>query len=277
MGEEIYAGPLGETRTISTAGGGTALSTSAVWVTLIPGTNWLEVMPRNFSTAAVTKLALNPYLVVIKTTDALATVANMTDASEAVQDAGLLGTTTLDMGSFPVVATGRLYVGAHTQFRGVRVTIGNNNTTGGTVLTVKYWKTDNTWASISVTDGTSSTDTLRQTGNATWTVPTDWKKASLFDIGDTTLAAPSILKQPLFWTRWETDVAFTDASVTIAEMQAMNRDTAQYHERIAGSSFEADVHRNIGGIGCVELLTDAGTANVIVNVAARGSGGRFGP
>lgn len=270
MATEVLAGPLGSPRAASTAGGGTALTTTAGIIGLPPGTIWVALSPRNFSTAVVVKFALNPYLIVLKTTDALVAATNLTDASEAVQDQGVLSSTALTMNSFDTAANlNFLYVGSPLPFRGVKVTIGNTNAAGGSALTVKYW--NGAWTDIACTDGTDSTDTFRQNGNVTWTVPTDWKRASLFEIGDTVLPSPAFLRQPYFWTRWQTDVAF-DSEVTATEMYALNRNTAQYGELQPGQVFEERVHRGPGGLACVEALTDAGTANVIVNVAA-GNGG----
>lgn len=282
MADETWAGPVGEVRTISTAGGGTALTTTAAFITLIPGTRWVSITPRNFSTAVVAKIAYNPYLLVVKTTDALATNALATDASDAVQDQGLLATTTLVMNSFSTAAANNfLYVGAHEMFRGVRVIVGNTNS-NASVITVKYW--NSAWTDITATDGTANAGaSFGQNGNVTWTVPTDWVPAPLGTvpaqgIADTTLPGVGVVSfsERYFWTRWQFSLDF-DASVTATEMQAMNRNTAQYGELISGQTLETSVNRGPSGIGCIEALTDAGTANLVVNAATRGTGRRFAP
>jgi hypothetical protein len=263
---------LGEFRTISTAGGGLACTTTAKFLQVINGANWLALTARNFSTAVVVKFALNPYLTIIKTSDDLATVANLDDYSENAQDGSTATSVTLS--SLP--AGDFLYVGAHVPFRGVDVDVDATNSTPSTVLTVKYWD-GSAWSDISVTDGTSSSVSLDQDGQVTWTVPSDWVKNDLVAIGDVTIAAgsePASLKRDLFWTRWEWDQAL-DSTVTLDHMLAMNRNTAQYGELIENQSFETAIHRGPGGIAVVEALTDAGTANLIANVGTRGSGGGF--
>jgi len=290
--KDVVSAPLGEVRAVSTAGGGSALTTTATFTSLLRGTNWIRMVPRNAVTAVVVQYALNPWLSVIKTTDALATVAAMTDASENVQD-GVVGNV-LSMSSFDTLANGdRLYIGSRVPIRGIVVTIGNTNSAGGSTATVKYWQsaTPNAWTDITITDGTKSTDTFRQTGNITWTVPADHLRRSLVEINDDLInpdrsggaltaeltiarsSVPAILREPLFWYRYETSAAF-DATVTVTAIQAMNRSTT-YDELLISLGMEMRVNRGLGGIGCIEHLTDAGTANLIVSCGALGTGGNL--
>lgn len=272
MAQDIVPAPLGEVKAASTASGGTALTTTASLISLFRGTQLLRLSPRNASTAVVVRYSLNPWLVVLKTTDALVAAANLTDGSYVTQDADT--STTLSMNSFPIASNGGfLYVGSHIPFRGVRVIIGNTNSAGGSTLTVKYWN-GSAWTDITATDGTLSTDTFRQTGNVTWTVPTDWVPTSLNASGDTILRAPSELMDPtLFWTRWQTSVVF-DSSVTVTGLQSMNRSTT-YDEVDVSVMDELRVHVGSKGISCVEALTDAGTANLLVRCATIGVGSKF--
>lgn len=272
MAERINADAVGEIRAASTADGGTALSTTAAFIAFPRGANYLTLTPRNFATAVVAKFSVNPFLVVLKTTDSLAALSNLTDASEALQDSDT--GTSLSMNSFDTLANGDiLYVGSHIPFRGVRIIIGSTNSTSS-VLTVKYRKSDDTWADITATDGTDSGGaTLAQTGNVTWTLPTDWKTASLFAAGDTTLRDGHLLNPEVYWTRWEVSAAL-DATVTITGALAMNRVTT-YAELASGQSWEQTIHKGWRGIGCVEALTDAGTANLIVNAMVLGVGGKL--
>lgn len=289
---DTHAGPLGEVRTASSANG-TALTTTAAFISLPTGTNYVTLIPRNAATAVVYRYSLNPYLIVFKTTDALAAIANLTEASEALQDGDT--DTSLSMNSFGTFAAGdALFVGAYVPFRGVRVIIGDTNSVGASDLTVKYRKSDNTWATISATDGTDSTDTFRQTGNVYWTVPTDWIARSIKSIQDlvgtwlvtdmdTTAGALTLPKQEtlpwyitdpnIYWTRWETSATF-DSTVTATGMQAMNRSTT-YAELPINIGDSLRVARGPGGLGCIEALTDAGTANLIVRAATLGTGSRF--
>src|SRR3990167_2871131 len=132
-GVDSHAGPLGEVRVAPTTGGGTALSTTAAFVSFPTGTNYVSLIPRNPVTAVVYRYALNPYLIVFKTTYALSTVANLTEASENLQDADT--GTSLSLNSLGTFAAGdALFVGAYTPFRGVRVIIGNTNSVGASTL-----------------------------------------------------------------------------------------------------------------------------------------------
>lgn len=277
MATETYAAELGEIRTASTAGGGTALTTTAAFVVLPIGTHWLSLTARNFATAVVAKFAINPYCVVLKTTDLLAAIGNLTDASENCQDG--LTATVLNLNSLDTLANSdAVYVGVHLPIRGLRVIIGNTNGNAAT-LTVTYWN-GTAWTDISATDGTASGGaTFGQTGNITWTIPTTWQKASLasiFGTLGTAMMAPAVqpasLVTPYLWLRLETSAAF-DATVTATGLFALNRDTAQYGELVSGQALEMTVKRGPGGSAVVEALTDAGTANLIVNVAARATGG----
>jgi hypothetical protein len=261
---DSYAGPLHELRAASTAGGGTALTTTAARVQLPPGVNLLTLLPHTLATAAVVKIALCPYLVVFKTADDMATI---TDATADMQDASTATFLTLSLIN-PFSADDFVMIGSHVPFRGVAVDMGNANSTAS-VLTVKYW-TGVAWSTKSgFADGTDSAGaSLAQDGNVTWSVGTDWVKVAL---KDTDTPTPTVkhpyMAMPMYWTRWEWSVAL-DVSVTVLAMTAMPRSTA-YAELISGQTFETRIHHGIGGISAVEALTDAGTASLIVNVGVR--------
>ena len=238
------------------------------------------MIPRNFaSSAVVVRYSLNPYLIVGKTTDALVAVANFTDASSSMQDEDTA--TTLVLNSFDTAANNDyLYIGSHIPFRGVRVIIGGANS-NASVLTVKYRKSDGTWADISASDGTDSGGaTFAQTGNVTWTLPTDWVTASLVATGDTSLPAIGAAKiniatEPtVYWTRWQVSAAL-DSAVTATGMLAMNRSTA-YDEIMETEIDESRIatHQYLG-TGCVEALTDTGTANLLIKIRTVGIGSKF--
>ena len=284
MGEDIQAAPFGEIR-LAGAANGVALSTTAAFTPFPIGSQYLILSPRNFATAVVARYSLNPFLIVLKTTDALVAASNATDASRNMQD-GDTGTS-LSLNSFDTAANGDyIYVGSHIPFRGVRVIIGSANAVA-TTLTVKYWKSDSTWASITPTDGTASGGaTFATSGNVTWTVPTDWVTAALNTAfagggtGDTTLLSlpgPGInpaLEKTVYWTRWETNAAFTNPT-SATGMMAMNRATT-YAEIATGVTREWRIKTHaFPGIGCVEALTDAGTGNLLIEVATIGVGSKF--
>lgn len=279
-GVDIHAGPIGEVRAASTTSGGTALTTTASFIAFPTGTRYLTLIPRNVVTAVVVRYALNPYLIVFKTTDALAAAGNLTEASEALQDSDT--GTSLSMNSFNTAANNNyLYIGSHAPFRGVRVIIGNTNSAGGSTATVKYRKSDATWANITATDGTKSTDTFRQTGDITWTVPTDWIARSIASIMATdSVAIMASAVQPwylteseMYWVRYETDTLF-DATVTATGMLAMARSTT-YGEFSVDVGKEFRIHKGHHGTGCLEALTDAGTCSLIVEAATLGVGSKF--
>lgn len=267
MPTETYAGGIGEARAASTAGSGTALTTTAVCIAVPSATRLLTLTPRNLTTAAVAQYAINPYLVVLKTADLLATA---TDYSEAAQDGD--ATTDVVLSSLDTIANGDcLYVGSHLPFRGVSIDVDAANGTAS-VLTVKYRKSDNTWADISATDGTASGGaTMAIDGSVTWTVPSDWVKCALRKIGETT-ARIAYSGNDLYWTRWQVSAAL-DSSTTLNSLMALNRSTA-YAELLAGQVREIAFGKGPEGHGCIEALVPAGGGNLVVNVDTRG-GGRF--
>ena len=77
---------------------------------------------------------------------------------------------------------------------------------------------------------------------------------------------------PLFWMRFQVSVAL-DSSTTLNSMVALNRSTA-YAELPTGFAQEHAIIPGLGGSAAIEALTDAGTANLLVNCGV-GPGGRF--
>lgn len=284
MSTETISGPTGEGRVASTAGGGTALTTTAARIVLPIGTKQITLIPRNFSTAVVAQFLKNPYLAVLRTQDE---GDSFQDYSYSAQD-GSTGTSVI-LSSQDTLANGdALYVGSWVQFSGVDIDIDGTNSTGSVTLLVEYWNGGG-WATVSATDGTASGGTtFAQDGNVTWTVPTQWKMGALKDMVKASalntgpqldlgayLGLPAVpwLTDRLFWTRWSVDVAI-DSSVTFDHMLAINRTTV-YDELPSGTAHEEAVTFGPGGISCIQAKTDAGTANLVVKVAARGSEGRF--
>lgn len=266
MATETIAGPFGEVRAASTAGGGTALTSTAARIVLPLGTKHIDLVPRNFSTAVVVQWLKNPWLTIFKTTDALVAESNLTDYSVEAQDGSTATSVTLS--SLGTAAQGDyLYVGSHLPFAGVEIDVDAANGTAS-VLTVNYRKDDDTWATTSASDGTASGGaSMAQDGSVTWTVPTDWKSARLFDTGDTKLNL-GIAKEEMFWTRWQFSAAL-DSSTTLDSMIAINRSTT-YHEIPSGMAWAEAVTVGPGGISSIQVKTDAGTASLIVDCAARG-------
>lgn len=268
MATEIVAGAIGERRAVSTASGGTALTTTAGFIQLPRGAHHIFITPRNFATAVVAKIAINPWLVVLKTTDNMATVP--VDYSEYAQDNDT--TTLIDVSSLGILANGDfLLVGSHVPFRGVYFDVYGVNGAGTATVAVYYWN-GLAWADTSATvTGIRTTMVWDKDGIVTWTVPTAWQTATIANLYPTMPTSTYYSDVPLYWTRWSVDAALADTDVTISSMSAANRSTA-YAEYVFGQTIEERIQRGFGGVGCIEALTDAGTANLIVNVATARSG-----
>ncbi len=260
MAQPTYSGPLGELRSASTAAGGTALTTAPVVIPLPAGIHHVMIEGRNYTAAVVSQIALTPYLFVLKTADDLATV---TDYSSAAQDNNT--STDVVLSSLDTIANlDYIMVGSHLPFRGVVIDVDATNSVAS-VLTVKYRKSDNTWATTSATDGTiSAATTMAVDGNVTWTMPTDWIPCKLTDTGTIGAAVPH-RGSMLYWTRWEVSVAL-DASTTLNSMMALARSTA-YYELPTGRLIEEEIKQGPYGWAGIEARTDAGTANLIVNAS----------
>lgn len=268
---EVWAGELGEFRATSTADGGTALTTTAGY-TIFPAINsekkpptakgHIFITPRNFATAVVAKIAFNPWLTILETNDGMAT--EPTDYSVYGQDGS--ATTDIDLDSFDTLANGDfLLVGSHIPFRGVYVDVDDSHVNDtASVLTVSYW--GGSWIDIGDTDGTiTSSKTMTKDATVAWTIPTAWQMATIEELYPQMTVNTYYRKVPMYWTRWEVDTAL-DSDTLLDGMVAMNRST-NYGELISGQCLEEKVDYGFNGLGCIEALTNAGTANLIINVA----------
>jgi hypothetical protein len=267
MPTEILAANLGHQR-LAGASKGVALTTTAAFTPFILGTEHVALMPRNFATAVVARYALCPYLVILKADSSDGLNTTPLDYSTVAQDGSTA--TSVDLSS---LAAGRyVYVGSAVPFRGVNIDVDGANSTGSTVLTASYWN-GAAWTDTSDTDGTISGGiSLAQDGSVTWTVPATWVSASLAKIFASTsspiAAAFKWRDTSMYWTRWEWSQDM-DAAVTLDHMLGINESTA-YAEVPTGVATEARINHGFGttGVGGVEALTDAGTANLLVNCAA---------
>ena len=258
-----------ELRSLTAANGGTAV-TGLVTFGLLPGTQYVKIHSRAFSTAVGLQYALNPYLAVLKTTDAGAT---WTDYSSAAQDEDTA--THVDLSSLSTLANGdAVFIGATTPFRGVDVDVDGANG-NSSVLTASYWN-GSAWVDTSDTDGTiSSGKTMGQDGTITWSVPSAWSAGSLNNIlqnlagggSSTAAAAPQYGYQDLFWVRLEVGAAL-DSAVSLDSIHALAGSTA-YAELTAGDDV-VELAANYGEFGAVELTVTTGTVNTVVTV-----GGKF--
>ena len=144
-----------------------------------------------------------------------------------------------------------LYVCTKDIIGGLRAVIGAVNGNAAT-LTVKYRKSDDTWADISATDGTASGGaTLAVTGSITWTVPTDWKRTTL-------RAAVSEADSPAiegYWLQLSWSAAL-DSDTEIDELWTLNKATDRGYFR-AGQEYELSLDRR--NVGAIEAVLAAGT------------------
>jgi hypothetical protein len=262
---ENLVGPVAEMRAISTASGGTALSTTAAYIHVPKGTSALQIFPRNFSTAVVARLGLCPWLVVLKTSDAFAAIANVTDYSDAAQDNDTA--TDVVASSLDTLANGdAIWVGAAHPFRGLRVDVDAAN--GNAATLAAHYYNGSAMATLTPTDGTASGGaTLAQDGSITWTVPTDWAPVALRTAASATIPIPHG-DTPLYWARLSVSAAL-DSSTTLNSLTALPRSTS-YAEVASGAEIAMRVARAPGGLSAIEALTDAGTANLVVNAYALG-------
>lgn len=261
MTTETTAGGFGELRGGTSTG--VPLSTTAAYAQIPKGTRQLFVTPRNFVTGVAAKVGLCPYVQVLKTVDAGATV--MTDYSDAAQDDST-GTSVVLSSLSTAAAFDFLYVGAAVPFRGANIDIDGANG-NASILTVKFWD-GNSWEDITATDGTASGGaSMAVDGSVTWTIPSDWAKTTLVQSGDYPFGGP-FGGNSLYWTRWQFSAAL-DSSTTLDHLIALPRSTA-YFELVAGQSFEQSITQGPEGVAAVEALMDAGTGSLVL-----GYGGRF--
>lgn len=269
MPMETVAGPFGEVRAISSGGGGTALSTTRAYIQIPKNTQHVWLTARNFNTGVVAKVHFNPYLVVLKTTDDLATVTNYSDEAQD-NDTG----TSVVLSSLGALSDGDyVLVGSHIPFGGVYVDVDGANS-NDSVLTVHYWN-GTAWTDISATDGTASSGkSLAADGVITWTVPSAWVPNTLVKIHlpNSVGSAVPYRNEHLYWTRFSFSAAL-DSAVTLDAVLALNRSSVPM-ELIASQSFEMQCFHGFGGFGCIEATMNDGTGNLVVN-AGTGKQGMF--
>ena len=251
MGIGTYPAYIGNSRLLSAAAGGTALSTTTAFIAIPPGINNVQLVPRNYTTAVVVEVSLNPFLSVIKTLDALGTAP--VNYSEAAQDGD--AATLVTLSSLPTLANGgAVYIGADDLFSGLQATIVNGSGGAG-AMAVHYWN-GTAWADITPTDNTTN---LNASGSVTWTVPTAW-------VATTLVSALNRIWTPLgreqFWVRLTTSAAY-DATTTLSSLYARNRHASQM-ELVTGQVYETAINRPLNG-GVIQAETNAGTASLIVN------------
>ena len=262
---KISLGKGGEFRSASTVSTGNVLGTTAVFIPLPYQTERVIITPTTFSTAVSVSVAVNPWLVVLKTTD---NMGNLADYSKAAQDAST--STLVDVSALNTRANGDfLLVGSHIPFRGVYFDVHGLNAAGTATVSVYYWN-GSAWVDTSATvTGIRTTMVWDKDGIVTWTVPAAWKPESIKELYPSFTTPKYFYEPKLYWTRWEVDAALADTDVTFYSMSAANRSTA-YAELISGQSLSKNMYHGFGGEGCVEALANAASAYVHVNAYTSG-------
>lgn len=268
---DSFPGLLNEARTATSTAGGLGLTTAAAVVGFPQGTSHVSLFARSFTTAVVAKVALNPYLLIMKSADRL---VSATDYSAAAQN-NPVGTGAILSALSTLAAGEAFYVGSHVQFRGIAVDMLGGSVNGNTaVLLAEYWNGTG-WVSLSATDGTTSGGkTFAVDGNITWTVPSAWTKEQLSQTRQPAPQNPpnnptqigTLLpynNQKQYWVRLSVSAALS-ATVVASSMFSLNRSTA-YAQLTESSYLQFRTTMRPGGTACVEALTDAGTASLIVN------------
>ncbi len=262
----------------SVASGGPSLSTTLKSLAIPIGAEWLSITPRNFAGGAGTiRFALAPRLTVIVTTDLLGSGAQIgksepttittrptQDISDEMQD-GDQEDFALD--SLDTIGNSNaIYIGAPLPFRGCTIDIGTSAQSVSNTLTVKFWD-GGAWTAVSgFTDNTDTGASFAVDGTVVWTVPAKWTRETLLTIGDTSIEEVWS-RTKLYWTRWEWGSAFNN-NVDVRQIKALARST-NYAELLEGQALELSIEPR--DVATLEVLTNAGTANVVANAGVLGS------
>ena len=269
------SGPWGEIRRASALVGNaitTAATAASAFVAFPKGTTYAWVEGRNYSTAVAIGLLANPWIAVLKTTDDFTLAANATDYSDAAQD----GDATTDVVLSSLATSGALWVGSHLPFGGVFADVDGTNSATTSTMAATYWsQTGPTMTTLTITDGSAVTSgTLQVDGAITWTVPAAWTADALRSIVATCATAVPYSAIPLYWVKFTVSVAL-DSSTTLDQLLAINRSTNYLALTSGKPAMEFMIPRGLGGWGCFQAITDAVTANLVVNVACQGAGNKF--
>jgi hypothetical protein len=258
MGTETYPGRQGDAYRLSTAAGGTAITSTEKGLQIAPGMQYLELITRNYaSSAVVMAVGMSPWLTVIRTTNSLIDGNTVYD-----EEAQYVGSSVITLSDQSTAGNGDFfYVGAERPFKGVIVDVTATNS-ASTIITVKYWN-GSAWADISDTDGTISGGvSLAQDGIINWSVPAAWAKTTLKASGDTSLTSSAEALRNLYWTRWEWSVAL-DSSVTLTSLIAQPEFAEP--EYPSGLVKELDFATGFGHHGGLTVKMNTGTGNLIMN------------
>ena len=226
------------------------------------GFNELLLYDYEASTPAGFRLSAAPALKGYFYDSASATYIQITDD---VFDGNVTGSTGTDLDAW-LVTNDFLYIGAKDKFGGIRVDVlaGSPNDEAS-VLTAKYSKSDGTWASTTITDGTdSSGDTLKVDGNITiTTIPSDWLAQSIAEVNGVDLAR-GVPTEKLFWIQLAVS-ATLDVDFEISNIYPLPKD---YLTKTTGGFFVAATeytlsldHATVGAYSVISQDTGTETTN----------------
>jgi len=257
MPQDTNAAYLGAPRRLSAATG-TVINTTRAHIAIPAGIRNIVATPNTFVTGVVAQISLNPFIHIIKTTDAMAT--NPTDYAEQAQD-GATGTL-VTFSSQPTLANGgAIYVGAVIPFGGMNIIVVNGSGGAG-AMAVTYWD-GTTWSNITPTDGTTN---MNASGDITWAIPaasTPWIAAPLQQILGLGLPRGPIPSGDLYWVRIATSAAY-DATTTLSAMYSISQYANAVTELPTGVPFPTEVIRPFNG-GNLQAIMNAGTGLLLVN------------
>jgi hypothetical protein len=149
---------------------------------------------------------------------------------------------------------------------GIRIVVKSVNGTTNTMLG-EYYKNDDTWTSLSVTDNTDTGASLAQTGTVTWTAVTDWRAIGLrkaLEAVATPLATEDAPNTSGFWMRISFTTSGLDSDTEIEEIWALSNDANRGYYRKA---VEYHVSIDARVVGAIEALVASGTDTLEVTWA----------
>lgn len=235
------------------AAAGTSLSTTRAYIGIPLNAREVTVTPFGFSTAVTALISLNPVALVLRTTDLFTTAANLTNISDALQDAD--STTTVALNSQPTLTNGgAILIGCARPISGIYLDVVNTNSGGGTPG-MYYW--NGAWANTGWTDATSN---LANDGEISGTLPPDWVPTTASLIYNTLLPG---MNTKLYWLRWTTSVAY-DSSVSLNALYTVSQYVDNGLAMASGQQSTEQIIRAQNG-NCIQATTDAGTGKLLAS------------
>lgn len=150
-----------------------------------------------------------------------------------------------------------LYIVTSDVVGGFGVVMKSANGTASTTIVCTYRKTDDTWAALTESDGTASGGiALAQSGDITWTAPTDAKRTTIASI-DSDSDAPSAVGY-IWRIAWDEAL---DADTEIGSLWTINKGDDRMRRRLGVEYSVSFDKRKIGAIELI-LAADTDTAEI---------------